>query len=98
MKVKDLLESLKHYKPEDEIYVLWYDKEEAEMNLDSELPEDIWAEIVEDMSNSKDIEDTASSLMYDLAKEALPSNRSCNTCRTEGGCRCDSIHDRQAGK
>jgi len=50
MKVKDLIEQLKFYKPDDELLVAYWDKEFAETAFDSDegvkISEELWAQAV----------------------------------------------------
>lgn len=46
MRVKYLIEQLKEYDPDDEIIVAYWDRDHVAMNLDREINDDQWAQIV----------------------------------------------------
>jgi hypothetical protein len=52
MKVSKAIESLKSYKPDEEIYIMWWDSEITEMFSDEPLTEDKWNEIVDSLENN----------------------------------------------
>lgn len=52
MKVSKAIEMLKDYKPDEEIYILWWDSEITEMFSEEPLAEDKWNEIVDSLENN----------------------------------------------
>ena len=68
MMVKDLLALFSERKPDEEIYILWFDKEEAELRLDQRLSKKEWADVVESMRTCEDIEEIAMNAMHEAAE------------------------------
>ena len=52
MKASKAIEMLKGYKPDEEIYILWWDSEIAEMVSEESLTEDKWNDIVHSLEHS----------------------------------------------
>jgi len=52
MKASKAIEMLKGYKPDEEIYILWWDSDIAEMISEEPLAEDKWNEIVDSLENN----------------------------------------------
>jgi len=98
MKVKNLKEIISKMKDNEDIFVLWFDKAEAEIIFDSEIENKYWADIVEELQRDKYLDETVCSTLYETGSKILPENQGCSTCKTENGCQCDAIYDMQAGK
>lgn len=54
MRVKYLIEQLKKYDPDDEIIVAYWDREHVAMNLNREINDDQWADIIAATSKALD--------------------------------------------
>ena len=52
MKASKAIEMLKGYEPDEEIYILWWDSDIAEMISEEPLAEDKWNEIVDSLENN----------------------------------------------
>jgi hypothetical protein len=53
MKVSKAIESLKSYKPDEEIYIMWWDSDIVEMLSEEPLSEDKWNHIVDSLENNE---------------------------------------------
>lgn len=74
MKVKDLIERLQSfYKPDDELFVEYWDKETVESyGTSREMTEDEWVSAVEEMENGEfAYQSYAADLLVEKAEEAM---------------------------
>lgn len=78
MKVKDLIDRLQsNYKPDDELFVEYWDKECVEgYGTSRKLSEDEWASAVEEMENGEfAYQSYAADLLVDKAEEAMEESK-----------------------
>jgi hypothetical protein len=102
MYVKELISILSEMQPDDEIFALIWNKDDIEQATDLwETQDQISKEQAHEIIlrlDKQEWDSEIASAIWELYRELNPQPRSCNTCRTEGGCRCDAIHDQRAGK
>jgi hypothetical protein len=53
MKASRAIEMLKGYKPDEEIYIMWWDSDIVEMFSEKLLTEDNWNQIVDSLENNE---------------------------------------------
>jgi hypothetical protein len=53
MKASKAIEMLKGYKPDEEIYIMWWDSDIVEMLSEEPLSEDKWNQIVDSLENNE---------------------------------------------
>ena len=75
MKVKDLIEQLKYYKPDDELLVAYWDKEFAETAFDSDdnvtISDELWAQAVSNATNTDYWQNCGSDEICDQVKQLV---------------------------
>jgi hypothetical protein len=76
MKVKDLIEQLKSYKPDDELLVAYWDKEFAETALEDKLegksyPDEAWEDAIRRAEKAEFWQSCGSDEITEQADEAL---------------------------
>jgi hypothetical protein len=75
MKVKDLIEQLKYYKPDDELLVAYWDKEFAETAFDSDdnvtISDELWAKAVSNANNADYWQNCGSDEICDQVKQLV---------------------------
>jgi hypothetical protein len=75
MKVSELLEQLKSYKPEDELLVAYWDKEFAETSFDSDenvkISDDLWSQAIRGAEKAEFWQSCGSEEICDQVKQLL---------------------------
>lgn len=56
MKVEEVQEAMSHYNPESEIIVIWYSRDEFEID-DEEVPLEVWQRVVARHEKGRDYEE-----------------------------------------
>jgi hypothetical protein len=72
MKVKDLIEQLKSYKPDDVLLVAFWDKEFVETSFDSvTISDDLWIEAVKEAERAEYWQSCGSDEICDQVRQLL---------------------------
>ncbi len=71
MKASKAIEMLKGYKPDEEIYIMWWDSDIAEMFSEKLLTEDNWNQIVDSLENNEVGSDEVSDYIIGEIEDAL---------------------------
>jgi hypothetical protein len=79
MKVKDLIEQLKFYKPDDELLVAYWDKEFAETAFDSDegvkISDELWARAVSNANAADYWQNCGSDEICDQVKQLVKGEK-----------------------
>jgi hypothetical protein len=72
MKVSEAIKMLQGYKPDEEIYIMWWDSDITEMYGEDKLTTDQWNDIVSSMEqNDAGSEDVSEYLIYKIREANL---------------------------
>jgi len=72
MKVSQAIKMLQEYKPDEEIYIMWWDSDITEMYGEDKLTTDQWNDIVASMEhNDAGSEDVSEYLIYKIREANL---------------------------
>jgi len=71
MLVSKAIEYLSEYKPDDEIFIAWWDKEHIEVNMEKEISNEIWEIAVMKTEKAEYWASAASETLIDFIEEEI---------------------------